>query len=67
MKQLITNGALFIAILSLGAATLPVKHNSTPATHNATCSGGGGCHACKNCKYSKHCAKEGGTCSVCKK
>jgi hypothetical protein len=26
----------------------------------------GKCTACKNCRYCGHCAKQGGTCSVCK-
>ena len=25
----------------------------------------GVCNACKNCRYCGHCAKRGGTCSVC--
>lgn len=25
------------------------------------------CHACKNCSSCKHCAKDGGKCSVCQK
>jgi hypothetical protein len=32
----------------------------------ATCTGSDPCHACKNCTYCKHCAKEGGKCGVCK-
>jgi len=29
------------------------------------CSGDASCTACSNCKYFKHCAKEGGSCGVC--
>jgi hypothetical protein len=32
----------------------------------ATCTGADPCHACKNRRYCRHCAKEGGTCGVCK-
>jgi len=32
----------------------------------ATCTGSDPCNARKNCKYCQHCAKDGGTCGVCK-
>lgn len=33
----------------------------------ATCRGADPCNAFKNCRYCRHCAKEGGTCGVCKR
>lgn len=37
-----------------------------PDLFSATCTGADPCHACKNSRYCRHCAKEGGKCGVCK-
>lgn len=38
-----------------------------PLLHAATCTGANPCNACRNCSSCKRCAKDGGTCSVCRK
>lgn len=58
-KKFMKQSIAFIAIVAF----------CTSYTHieQATCTGGKNCSVCKNCKYGKHCAKDGGTCGVCKK
>jgi hypothetical protein len=51
---------LFSVFLALSFAILTLD---PPA---ASCTGSDPCYACKNCTYCKHCAKEGGTCGICK-
>ena len=59
MRRAMTVGlAVLLALATVGDATV----------HAATCTphGYGTCHACKNCRSCGHCAKRGGTCSVCR-
>src|SRR5207249_11490185 len=49
------------------AATINENRHSTKIHRCSTCTGSDPCFACKNCHYCKHCAKEGGTCGVCKR
>lgn len=57
MKKKLLIGALLIALSSATYAY----------TSYRGCSGGKNCTACKNCSGCKNCAKNGGTCSVCKR
>ena len=53
-------------LLSIVLLVLIVSPAFAHRDPRATCYGDDPCRACKNCKYGKHCAKEGGKCGVCK-
>lgn len=57
MKKILIIGAMVIALSTVAYAY----------TAGGKCSAGKNCTACKNCSGCKNCAKNGGTCSVCKK
>lgn len=62
MKQFFT-ALLLVSYLGMVGATL-----ATDAVYyGRKCSPTGKCTACKNCTGCKNCAKDGGTCSICRK
>jgi hypothetical protein len=41
------------------------RANEVSLDFSATCTGADPCHASKNFRYCRHCAKEGGKCGIC--
>jgi hypothetical protein len=70
MKKIVLLGIIVIACACASvsqAATIKANRHQSKIHTCATCTGSDPCYACKNCHYCKHCAKEGGTCGVCKR
>jgi hypothetical protein len=59
-RRLLSALAVFCLII---ASPVPV----TNSAYLATCTGADPCQACKNCRYYRHCAKDSGTCGICKR
>lgn len=60
VRRLFLSGTLFLAALALTGDGSIQAARCTPLAD-------GRCTVCKNCRYCKHCAKQGGQCTVCKR
>jgi hypothetical protein len=56
---------IFLALSLLAA--LFVTATTIQMYSGRACVGADPCHACTNCRSCNHCAKQGGTCGICKK
>ena len=59
-RRILLVGALVVLALSM-AGDIPIHAASCKPLKQGTC------NVCKNCRYCGHCAKAGGTCTVCKR
>ena len=65
-KSMLMNKTLLIVLLT-ASITGSIAATSNPVIKmKSTTTGSKNCNALKNCKYCKHCAKDGGKCGICK-